>query len=218
MVALGGSYAGLFGDGSDGGPVMSMHDAFTRAYKDGQWHNGSGSGSSAVNTREYRRFLQDYMRGHAVRSVLDIGCGDWQFSRLVNWTGIAYLGVDLVPDVITADSIAYGHRGAVFACADILDVAVLPAADLILVKDLLQHWPDTAIERLRGQLAGRRALLTYDHAPAGAAAPDTPPGGYRPLDLTRPPYDWPVREVLRYEAISHEGSIRRVKTVMELAP
>jgi len=200
---------------------MSMHDAFTRAYKDGQWHNGSGSGSSPANTRIYRRLLKWYLHEHRIGSVLDAGCGDWQFSRLIDWSGIAYLGLDVIPGITEANTLQYAGQGrgrahVSFATADILTLARLPDADLILVKDLLQHWPDAAIGQLGRLLEGRRALLTYD-VTAGPHA-DTAPGGYRPLDLRRPPYCWPVTELVRYGSVSHGGAVRRIKTVAELAP
>lgn len=196
---------------------MHMEDAFTRAYKDGQWHNGSGSGSSAVNTRAYRALLQRYLHDNRVRSVLDIGCGDWQFSRLIDWRGIAYLGVDVVPELIIKNSIRFATSAIVFATEDVLQHEAngeqLPPFDLILVKDLLQHWPDAAIHELGRLLAGRRALLTYD-LDTGPHA-DIEPGGHRGLDLGTGPFLWPVREVLRYESVSHEGKVRRIKVVME---
>jgi SAM-dependent methyltransferase len=194
---------------------MQMADAFTRAYKDGQWHNGSGSGSSPGNTRAYRAYLQSYLKDRRIRSVLDIGCGDWQFSRLIDWTGIDYAGVDVVPELVTANTLRFGGPSVMFAVADALGLGRLPAADLIVCKDLLQHWPDAAVRELGRRLAGRRALLTYDLAAPGGHA-DTGAGGYRPLDLTAAPFRWPALERLRYESVSHEGRVRRVKVVMEV--
>jgi SAM-dependent methyltransferase len=194
---------------------MHMREAFTRAYKDGQWHNGSGSGSSPGNTRAYRAYLQRYLQDHRIRSVLDIGCGDWQFSRLIDWTGIDYAGVDVVPELVTANTLRFGSPSVTFAVADALALGRLPAADLIVCKDLLQHWPDVAVRELGRRLAGRRALLTYDLAAAGEHA-DTGPGGHRALDLTAAPFRWPAVERLRYESVSHEGQVRRVKVVMEV--
>jgi SAM-dependent methyltransferase len=195
----------------------SMGEAFALAYKTGQWHHGSGSGSSPANTRAYRAFLARFMRANQVRSVLDIGCGDWQFSRLIDWTGIAYTGLDVVPAVLERNWTRYWKPGIRFECGDVLNGWHLPAADLVLVKDLLQHWPDTAVRELGRRLAGRRALLTYDLRHGGEHQ-DTVPGGYRPLDLARPPFSWSVAERLRYTAVSHQGRVRRVKVVMELAP
>jgi SAM-dependent methyltransferase len=195
-----------------------MGEAFTLAYKTGQWHHGSGSGSSPANTRTYRRFLAAYMQENRIRSVLDIGCGDWQFSRLIDWTGIDYLGVDVVPAVIGHNWFRYARPTIRFEHGDVLNGYQPPDADLILCKDLFQHWPDDAIHQLGARLTGRRALITYDLGGGPGPEWDTEPGGYRPLDLTRLPFTWPAWERLRYESVSHEGAVRRTKVVMELAP
>lgn len=192
-----------------------MAAAFTRAYETGQWHHGSGSGSSPANTRQYRRFLAGYMAEHQIRSVLDVGCGDWQFSRLIDWTGISYYGIDVVPELVVRNALRFGRPWIRFGIGDVLDGRPLPYADLILVKDLLQHWPDAAIQALGVRLAGRRSLLTYD---SGEWQRDIEPGGYRRLDLAVAPFRWPVREVFRYYATSHDGQKIRGKIVHELAP
>jgi SAM-dependent methyltransferase len=157
------------------------------------------------------------MKGAGVRSVLDVGCGDWQFSRLIDWSGLdRYLGIDLVDEVILADTLKYfrAHSPVIaFTCADFLELGGHPSVDLVLVKDLLQHWPDRAVHQLGRRLAGRRALITYD-LDTGPHR-DIEPGGYRGLDLTAEPFCWPVTERLRYEAVSHEGTVRRTKVVME---
>lgn len=199
------------------GLSTSMNEVFTLAYKSGQWHHGSGSGSSPANTTGYRAFLAAYMRKHQIRSVLDIGCGDWQFSQFIDWGHIRYLGVDIVPGIVARNQARFGHWPSPrFRTGDVLDGYRMPGADLVLCKDLLQHWPDAAIAELGTRLGGRRALLTYDLGTGPHE--DTVPGGYRPLDLTRPPFSWPAREQLRYESVSHEGRVRRVKVVMELTP
>jgi len=49
---------------------------------------GTGFGSLPWTTESYRRLLQDFLACRAIRSVVDVGCGDWQFSRLIDWRGI----------------------------------------------------------------------------------------------------------------------------------
>lgn len=194
---------------------MSMRDAFARAYKNQQWHNGSGSGSSFANTAKYRHFLNGYLTRNDIRSVLDAGCGDWQFSKFIDWSGVVYTGIDVVPELIIANSLKYETPAIRFAVADILDVRSIPQ-ELVLVKDLLQHWPDAAVHELGRVLQHRRVLFTYD-LDTGPHR-DIAPGGYRGLDLSADPFCWPLREAMRYESVSHEGTVTRTKVVMELTP
>jgi 2-polyprenyl-3-methyl-5-hydroxy-6-metoxy-1,4-benzoquinol methylase len=53
-------------------------------------------------TREYRVYVEDFMKKHSVKSVVDAGCGDWSFSSAMDWGDASYLGVDVASDVIAA--------------------------------------------------------------------------------------------------------------------
>lgn len=190
-----------------------MRSAFTAVYERGEWHNGSGPGSGETETAVWREFLRKYMIRNDVRSVLDLGCGDWQSARLTDWTGITYHGIDIVPGVIESCQEKYSAPGITFECADILTCR-LPAADLIICKEVLQHWPLHAITRFRKRVMWRRVLLVNDWAPVCRNA-DTGPGGYRPLNLGTAPFGWPVRDMLRYTLAYADGT-REVKVVQEL--
>lgn len=193
---------------------MDAAGTFARIYADRGWYEGSGPGSAADATYPYRMFLADYMRIHQVGSVLDLGCGDWQATRLIDWTGISYHGIDVVPDVLAAVEAEHGRADITFECADILDCR-WPDADLILCKDVLQHWPDAMITEFGRKLGGRRALVTNDLIP-GMAHADCELGGYRPVDLAADPFNWPVREMIRFAAADSRGRIVWLKSVGEL--
>ena len=79
---------------------MDARDVFTNIYETDEWKGGSGEGSTVAATAPYRRILEHVLASPDVRSVTDVGCGDWQFSGLVNWQGKPYVGVDVVPELI----------------------------------------------------------------------------------------------------------------------
>jgi SAM-dependent methyltransferase len=191
-----------------------MRAAFTSVYERAEWAGGSGPGSGEAETAIWRPFLARYMAANDVRSVLDLGCGDWQSTRLIDWAGlgIAYHGIDVVPKVIDGCREKYAGPGITFRCADIT-ACPLPGAELVIVKEVLQHWPNAVIAAFRRRLSWRRALLVNDWAPIGN--PDIDAGGYRPLDLAAPPFSWPVREVCRWTLAYPDGT-REVKVVHEL--
>jgi hypothetical protein len=39
-------------------------------------------------------FLQKFLGQNKVQSLVDLGCGDWQFSQHHNLAGFSYLGID----------------------------------------------------------------------------------------------------------------------------
>jgi SAM-dependent methyltransferase len=193
--------AGCLGHADPSRSVPSMKSRFERIYDRNDWGYGSGEGSLESNTRPYRRFLQRFLRKHHIRSVVDLGCGDWQFSRWVDWTGIAYLGVDIAGLVIQRNQQLYACANIRFVEAD-LATYDLPPADLVLVKDVLQHWPNDLIlgflpklERYMYALVTNCAVPT---APGQVVNADIDFGAFRPLNLNAPPFNLHLPEALQF--------------------
>ena len=84
---------------------------------------------------------------NAVGRDLDFGCGDWQFSRLVDWHGASYVGMDIVPSVIQHNRERYGGPGVEFMVTP-EDPSRLPDAELLICKDILQHLPNVSVQSL----------------------------------------------------------------------
>lgn len=165
---------------------MDMAAVFERIYTRGEWGGeGSGIGSAAETTLGWRNFLAGYLRARRIRSVVDLGCGDWQIAKLIDWTGIDYLGIDCVPEVISTNEWCYGTASIRFVLDDITTCSI-PPADLVIVKDVLQHWPNDTVAAFLERLAGRRALICNDSS--ASANGDIELGGYRPVDIAEPPF------------------------------
>src|SRR6478735_6812488 len=71
-------------------------NVFEHIYRNDLWHGGSGPGSLPSVNRPYVRFLHGFLRANQIQTVVDLGCGDWQFSRRIDWGGARYLGLDVV--------------------------------------------------------------------------------------------------------------------------
>jgi len=100
-----------------------MKKVFKKIYSKGGWdEKGSGPGSTKEYTKGYRRFLQNFLKSKKIKSVIDLGCGDWQFSKLINWEGIHYLGIDLVPSIIKSNKKKYGKKNIHFKKGNFLEV------------------------------------------------------------------------------------------------
>jgi SAM-dependent methyltransferase len=174
--------------------------AFDGIYKNAVWGRNeegagnSGTGSTLQSTAGYRDYLQKFLAEHQIKSVVDAGCGDWEFSKAIDWTGIDYKGFDIVDDVIAQDTQRYAKPNIQFAVANIVKDD-LPPADLLICKHVLQHLPTKDVQEfLQKQLPKfKYALITngidqhtlkqgnYEH--------DIEPGGYRALDITKPPFN-----------------------------
>jgi SAM-dependent methyltransferase len=162
---------------------------FDHVYARQKWLKGSGPGSYAETTETYRAFLQDFIATRGVKSVLDIGCGDWQFSQLINWSGVDYLGID-VSSIALAQARSFATDRIRFVESDARTMA-LPRADLLIMKDLLQHWTNAEIVALIPKLAQFRYCLITNGFVDGAMPAlnlDKSAGSYRPVDLAKPPF------------------------------
>ena len=165
-----------------------------RSYYDGTdpaWDGGSGAGSDPFYNIPYRMFLERFIHLNGIRTVVDIGCGDWMFSRYLNLSGVRYRGFDVVESVVERNASRFGAENVRF---DVMprDLADVPVADLLIMKDVLQHLPDAEIFRHRSELFDRfpRCLLTNSHRKIDA--PQNVDlgryGDFRCLDLNAAPY------------------------------
>lgn len=177
----------------------------------------SGIGSAEAMTAPYRKFLTAFMKVQAVTSVVDVGCGDWQLGRLIDWTGIDYIGVD-VSAVVMKNTRAFAAPNVQFVEGDARAME-LPRADLILVKDVLQHWSNDDIKRFLPKLRGyRHGLITNGGNPVDTKEVnrDTLAGGYRLVDLASEPFRAEGSYVFYYDIVVPPfagGPIREHKRV-----
>src|ERR1700680_3904056 len=90
---------------------ITAEQKFSSIYRNDAWSNGSGPGSTPEFTIDYRLFLEKFLESRDINTVLDIGCGDWQFSKLINWSNCDYTGFDCVHSVIDDNKNFYsGHN------------------------------------------------------------------------------------------------------------
>ena len=171
-----------------------LTNTFNRIYAEGTWGRDvagkgtSGTGSTLAITREYRAYLEDFIKTHNIKSVVDAGCGDWTFSSAIDWNGASYLGVDIASDVVAAVRAKHEKGNIKFQVGDITDD--LPAADLLISKDVLQHLSNMLVHNfIENNLRKGKykwVILTNDR---GSHNSDVESGGYRAIDLSAPPFD-----------------------------
>ncbi|MGH6878682.1 MAG: methyltransferase [Rhizomicrobium sp.] len=176
-----------------------MKHQFERIYEQNSWGYGSGEGSLPVHVRPYVSFLRQFLRRRHIGSVVDFGCGDWQFSKLVDWSGIEYRGYDIVASVLSANRARYQTGRVSFHEVEPSGYD-LPGADLLIVKDVFQHWSDEAIFEFLPRLKNYRySLVTNCVNPRGTTANQPiADGGFRYLDIRLPPFELNAHEVLSF--------------------
>ena len=166
----------------------------------GSWGGGSGAGSNPYTTIPYRAFLESFIRLNGIVSMVDVGCGDWRFSRFLDLTGIDYLGLDIVPNVISTNIARFGNPAVRFGIMPD-DVSVIPQADLLVVKDVLQHLNTKRILEMKETYfpASSTCLLTNSYEKLNTPRnTDIVDGSFRCLDLSEAPFSFDGSYVLEF--------------------
>jgi SAM-dependent methyltransferase len=154
---------------------------------------GSGLGSSISSTVAYRYVVESFIRLNDIHSVLDLGCGDWQFSKLIPWDyyDISYLGLDLSRVIVEKNVETFGTERRQFrVIREPSEIFGLGHFDLVICKDVLIHVPNSiANQYLDAFIAvARHALITVDAFPSDRINEDIELGDYRAMDLRKPPF------------------------------
>jgi len=184
--------------------------AFERVYAEGRWKGGMdgarcGSGWSDIESGQgvaALRAVLDVVSAYGIRSIADIPCGDGCFAgSLLAALGpnktTSYEGVDIVRSLVERNRQVYGGAGVQFTHADVVSgSASLPRADLVFSRQMLQHLCDDDALRFIRHVArspARYVLMTTFVTDGDFANADIPcdSGGYRPQDLTKPPFSLP---------------------------
>ena len=133
--------------------------AFTEVYdtntwgdnKDPNYKGSSGLGSSiAYNEKTYIPFMQNFFKEYNIKTVVDLGCGDFVIGTLLyENTNIDYTGYDAYKGVIDNNNNKFNeNKNFNFIHLDFtseLDRINLKTADLCIIKDVLQHLPNSTI-------------------------------------------------------------------------
>ncbi len=170
---------------------MRTHkEIFTEIYDKNVW-GGSGGGSSPENTVEYRKLLQKFLKDRNIKSVVDYGCGDWSFSHMIDWSGIDYIGFDCVESVIKNNHIQHRKENIKFTA----NRNIIYGADLLILKDILQHWENSAISLfLSNEIPLYKYILITNTL--GTSEHDITPGDCRGLSAKLYPLNQFNTEVL----------------------
>ncbi len=191
---------------------MNHEIVFTNIYDSQEWGQtfsntftgSSGPGSSIEYNREYIGFLRSFLQTYQIRSVVDLGCGDWRCGTAI-YSDIpcSYTGYDVYKKMIESHRQSFRNPLWQFECKNCAaELDTMVDADLLIVKDVLQHWSDEEVTHfMEYQMKAKKykyILITncvneYD----GSLQK---PGGWRQLSKTHPlliPYA--LQEIFRYD-------------------
>jgi len=148
-----------------------MEETFTNKYEQCIWANngnphykgGSGGGSELPEVgNTYIPFLKRYIRENEIRTVVDLGCGDFQCgNQTYDELDITYTGYDVYKKVITYNQGQHPAPKYQFVHSDFYtEHDAIVGGDLCILKDVLQHW---TVERIYTFLDALVASKKFKH-------------------------------------------------------
>jgi len=186
--------------------------AFNYIYHKKHWWDGesfSGPGSSLAVTSTLRLLLPSIVKAIGAQSMLDAGCGDFNWMKELDLELDLYIGVDIVPALIKHNRAEHGQEGRVFFCLDVVKDP-LPQVDVILCRDCLAHLSyediDDALRNFKR--SGAKYLLASDfpHMKKNDAPMKT--GDFRPVNLRVAPYLFP-EPIMSFSELDAEYKMKR---------
>jgi SAM-dependent methyltransferase len=152
--------------------ALAPQEAFERIYANNLWGGApgelcSGSGSAEAITGPYVECVRAFIASHGIRSVVDLGCGDFQVGRRIATPELQYVGVDIVRPLVQRNQERFGSASVRFECSDLM-AGPLPVAELALLRQVLQHLSNAQILRVLQNTAAYRYLIVTEHLPCGS--------------------------------------------------
>ncbi|MGV8833285.1 MAG: class I SAM-dependent methyltransferase [Devosia sp.] len=202
----------------------SNQQVFDQIYRAKTWKGpgeiSSGLGSLPNNSQQYEDAVVAYVQDHGIRTIVDVGCGDFQVSeRILRRLPdiVHYTGVDVSTVAIEHNQRKFANERVSFQVLDAAS-APLPSGDLVLVREVLQHLPNADISKILSKLDEfPHALITNTvHTDArkknfdigAGSASRAGLGGGLWLDL--PPFSRKVKPILIVVHDSHPTEIQTV--------
>jgi SAM-dependent methyltransferase len=175
---------------------MSLSSYFDTIYKEERWGKGSGEGSCLHNCSTYIAYLIEFIHQNKIQSIVDFGCGDWQYMQHIPLDGINYTGIDVAPSLIEKNKTLFPN--VKFECKNIVEESS-PPADLMICKEVFQHLSNEDILMILPQVKRYKyCLITNDFGPNNRVVKQQEGFDYEPLDLLSPPFNLTGKVVLEW--------------------
>lgn len=150
---------------------LSVEETFQRIYAENLWGPlddfDSGDGSTKAHlTEPYVVLVRNLVDQYGVKSVADLGCGDFRVGQSLLSSGLRYTGVDVVKSLIERNRRLYGSEHIAFRHLDVINDE-LPRAEMALMRQVLQHLSNDEISAVLENTRSYRYLIVTEHVSIG---------------------------------------------------
>ena len=165
----------------------ALTKSFNQIYALNKWGFRSGPGSDPEFAEPFIRMINDYLKRDDIESILDIGCGDFRLGKNYRLEKKDYTGLD-VSSLIIEENRKFETASIKFIQGDFESLQCERTWDLIIIKDVLQHLPNSSVINILNKIEShcKIALICNDWSELNV---DIVPGGYRRINLNGAPFN-----------------------------
>jgi len=175
--------------------TQNAREVFSDIHRRRAWggcESVSGPGSGIIRTSAFRDQLPRLLEELRVRTLLDAGCGDFNWLKEVKLDLESYIGVDIVDEIVSELRRKYANEHRRFLNLNIISDK-LPPVDLILCRDCLVHLSFSQIfATLRNFKRSNSKYLLATTFTRFVDNADIAMGEWRPINLQEPPFSLPA--------------------------
>jgi len=183
--------------------MNDVQEKFTAIHASNHWREGdgesvSGSGSEISQTGVLITHLALFMNMAGIKTVVDWPCGDMNYQLPIVMMAEKYIGIDIVPDLITKNTEKFKeHTNASFEVGDIINDEI-PECDLLIIRDCFVHLPVDMVFKAMANIMKSKVRyvgITTFVDRDGESEDDTvnwrKPEFWRPINMMAEPYELP---------------------------
>lgn len=196
-------------------------EIFSDIYKNRKWGTDnksefySGSGSDDEQSMQYIKVISDFIRHHNIKTVVDLGCGDFRIGkRITELNPVAYTGVDVVEDLVDYNNKNFKEDNIQFLYRNIVRDKI-PDGELCLSRQVLQHLSNDDIKTILNKCKKYKYFIVTEHLPVNLNKQPNidklPDASIRyhagsGVYLDKPPYNKKIKELLSVYPEDHPDS------------
>lgn len=146
-------------------------DAMAQIYENNLWGGNQSeffSGDGSYNPElinPYLETLTSFLNAFETPPVVcDLGCGDFNIGKELVKYSKKYIAIDIVPDLIAHNKKTFKAENLEFHSLDIAEDE-LPAADCVILRQVLQHLSNTEIKSVVEKLYDYKYVILTEHLP-----------------------------------------------------
>tara|TARA_B100000900_G_C20588656_1_gene720692 strand:- start:543 stop:1244 length:702 start_codon:yes stop_codon:yes gene_type:complete len=149
---------------------LSTEQIFSKIYSERTWNikssdfnSGPGSHNESL-VKPYLKFVNSFIKQKEIKTIVDLGCGDFNVGKSIYKPLKKYIAFDIVPDLIERNKKKFNDKKIVFKCKDFI-VDPIPIADCVIVRQVLQHLDNKSIIKVLDKIKLYKYAIITEHIP-----------------------------------------------------